>query len=180
MASDVNLELRPLPSTGITRRLRYYGPIRRPGRPGRLLAELRFGAHAAPPSGFPVLHRISVGTHAIATTPAGTIGCCRSSRPLVGSLPLFSGGSAPALTLSRPARRSLTLRPACSLGRPATLFLKYFDVGRYLPPSLRVLPAGATSCRVGFSPTEDSCLFTAYAKLEVSSGSRGQHDRGHP
>ena len=32
-------------------------------------------------------------------------------------LPHFSGGSAPALPVSRPARRSLAFRPACSLNR---------------------------------------------------------------
>jgi len=30
------------------------------------------------------------------------------------------------------------------------------------PPPLRLLPAGATSCRVGFAPTENRRLFTAH------------------
>ena len=37
--------------------------------------------------------------------------------PSVFGLPHFSGGSAPALPVSRPARRSLAFRPACSLNR---------------------------------------------------------------
>ena len=38
-----------------------------------------------------------------------------------GGLPRNSGGSAPASPFSRPAQRSLALRPACSLSRLATL-----------------------------------------------------------
>ena len=38
--------------------------------------------------------------------------------PVAGSLPREFGGAASALTVSRPARRSLALRPAHSLSRP--------------------------------------------------------------
>ena len=57
--------------------------------------------------------------HADAITPAETARCsCRfASRSAIG-LPLNSGGSASASTFSRPARRSLTFRPAWSLNRP--------------------------------------------------------------
>ena len=44
-----------------------------------------------------------------------------SSQP-VGGLPLFPGGSTSALTVSRPARRSLAFRPAWSLSRPRRPF----------------------------------------------------------
>ena len=40
----------------------------------------------------------------------------------VFGLPHFSGGSAPASPVSRPARRSLAFRPACSLSRPRRPF----------------------------------------------------------
>ena len=39
--SCVDLELRPLPSTGVTRLRRYYGPLRHPRRPGLSLAGVR-------------------------------------------------------------------------------------------------------------------------------------------
>ena len=42
--------------------------------------------------------------------------------PVAGSLPRDSGGSASALDVSRPARRSLALRPACLLNRPRRPF----------------------------------------------------------
>jgi hypothetical protein len=57
--SDVDLELKPLPSTGITRLQRYYEPLRHPGKPGLYLAVVRLDLR--PParasrvaSGFPL------------------------------------------------------------------------------------------------------------------------------
>ena len=44
-------ELRPLPSTGITRLPRYYGPLRHPRRPGLSLASVRLTVIARPPPG---------------------------------------------------------------------------------------------------------------------------------
>ncbi len=60
-----------------------------------------------PPIGLPVLLRLPSSMHAGTPTPAETVRCiCRfSSRSVVG-LPLISGGSAPALPVSRPARCS--------------------------------------------------------------------------
>ena len=50
--------------------------------------------------------------------PGGSKGVPASlASPSVFGLPHFSGGSAPALPVSRPARRSLAFRPACSLSR---------------------------------------------------------------
>jgi len=55
--------------------------------------------------------------------PGGNRPVCPSlsSRPADG-LPLFTGGSAPASCVSRPARRSLAFRPAWSLSRPRRPF----------------------------------------------------------
>src|ERR1700704_4271089 len=46
------LEVRPLPSAGVTRLQRYYGPLRLPKRPGLSLAGVRL-AHAATAWGLP-------------------------------------------------------------------------------------------------------------------------------
>ena len=55
--------------------------------------------------------------------PGGSKGVPASlASPSVFGLPHFSGGSAPALPVSRPARRSLAFRPACSLNRPKRPF----------------------------------------------------------
>src|SRR5947208_1119461 len=50
--------------------------------------------------------------------PGGSSGCSYRLLPRSCSLPQMAGGSASALSLSRPARASQTLRPAGSLSRP--------------------------------------------------------------
>ena len=56
-----------------------------------------------------------------------------SSR-VVGGLPLGFGGSAPALGISGPARRSLTFRPAWSLNRPRRPF--YLSASNHVVASM--------------------------------------------
>src|SRR4029077_12639842 len=50
--------------------------------------------------------------------PGGSSGCACRLLPRSCSLPQMAGGSASALSLSRPAQASLTLRPIGSLSRP--------------------------------------------------------------
>src|SRR5437899_2448067 len=50
--------------------------------------------------------------------PGGSSGCSCRLLPRSCSLPQMAGGSASALSLSRPAQASLTLPPAGSLSRP--------------------------------------------------------------
>ena len=50
--------------------------------------------------------------------PGGSSGCSCRSLPRSRGLPQMAGGSASALTLSRPARASHALRPVGSLSRP--------------------------------------------------------------
>jgi hypothetical protein len=50
--------------------------------------------------------------------PGGSNGCACRLLPRSCSLPQMAGGSASALSLSRPAQASLALRPAGSLSRP--------------------------------------------------------------
>ena len=88
------------------------------------------------------------------TTPADSPERCRSSDPRDGGLPHFSGGSASALPVSGPARRSLAFRPADSPSRPRRPSTPKASTDSLPPPPLRLLPAGATSCRVGIAPTE--------------------------
>ncbi len=65
--------------------------------------------------------------HAVANTPAGRMEFVRSYDFIRFGLPRNRGGSAPALTVSRPAQRSLTLRPARSPSRLATLYTRGFS-----------------------------------------------------
>jgi len=98
-------------------------------------------------------------THAIATTPAGPVETCRSCRSTSGGLPRRSGRSAPALRVSRSARRSLTLWSACWLTPQGSLFRECFSPIRYLLEPLQVLPVGATSYRTGFAPARNDMPF---------------------
>src|SRR5258708_4696078 len=65
--------------------------------------------------------------HAVANTPAGLMEFIRSYDSISFGLPTNRGGSAPALSVSGPAQRSLTLRPARSPSRLATLCTRGFS-----------------------------------------------------
>jgi hypothetical protein len=68
-------------------------------------------------SGSPPITRTTFPT-CRAPYPGGSRGCLCRLLPHGCSLPQMAGGSASALSLSRPARASLTLRPVGSLNRP--------------------------------------------------------------
>ena len=81
--------------------------------------------------------------HAVATTPAGSMELIRSDCSIVVGLPHITAGSAPALSVSRPAQRSLALQPTDSpsrLMRPST---PEAPAALLPPPPLRLLPGGA-------------------------------------
>jgi len=71
-------------------------------------------------------------------------------------------GSAPTSNVSRPARRSLALRPACSRSCPRQPFPSKASAVSLPPLPLRLLPATATRCRVGIAPTENVSLLTTH------------------
>ena len=79
---------------------------------------------ATPPTGLPVLLPSPSSMRAAANTPAEPAGARVARFPADGSLPLNRAGSASALHVSRPARRSLALRPAWSLNRPRRPFCR--------------------------------------------------------
>ena len=127
-ASGVGLELRPLPSTGVVRLRRYYGPLRRPRRPGLSLAGVRLTVTRCRRWGFPCC----VGSPCVcmpSPLPRWDRWLRRSFVwPSDSGLPRNSGGSAPTSPFSRPARRSLAFWPAHWPSRPEeTLFTRGFD-----------------------------------------------------
>jgi len=65
--------------------------------------------------------------HAVAITPAGSMELVRSSVSIASGLPRVTVRSAPAIVFSGPAQRSLTLRPARSRSRQATLYTESSD-----------------------------------------------------
>ena len=102
-------------------------------------------------------------THAAVNTPAEPIGARVARFPIAASLPRNNGGSASALPVSRPARRSLALRPACSLNRPRRPFFIGVLQPNSLPPCTAPTASGwSDSCRAGFSPAEIQRLSTAH------------------
>jgi hypothetical protein len=109
----VCLELRSLPSTGVTRLPRYYGPLRHPRAPSLSLTGFRLviADHAL---GLPVLRALSLCTCRRQYPGVATWRTLRSTRPAVSAFPDMAVGSAYTSSFSRLARRSLALRPAHS------------------------------------------------------------------
>ncbi len=159
----VCLELRPLPSTGVTRLQRCYEPLRHPRAPGLSLAGVRLviSGHAL---GLPVLRALSLCTCCRHYPGAAAGRTLRSSRPPVSAFPEPTIGSACTSSFSRLARRSLTLRPAHSHGHQIRdRYPKASDISS--PPCLlRLLPAGAVAGRV-LHPLEKRRLVTAHVDI---------------
>src|SRR6266699_1120813 len=126
VAPCVRLQLRPLPSPGVTRLHRYYEPLRHPSRPGLSLTSCQL-IHTAITAGTSRVASGPLCLHAVANTPAGLMEFIRSYDSISFGLPTNRGGSAPALVFSRPAQRSRTLRPACLPSRLATLCTRGFS-----------------------------------------------------
>jgi hypothetical protein len=81
-------ELRPLPSTSVTRLQRYYEPLRHPRAPGLSLTGFRLVFALATPWGFPCCVRFPC-VHAVATTPAQRLGVSLLTHPSRISLPRY-------------------------------------------------------------------------------------------
>ena len=109
----VCLELRPLPSTGVTRLPRYCEPLRHPRASGLSLAGVRLVIpdHTL---GLPVLRASSLCTCRRHYPGAASGRLASLIHPAVPAFPERVVGSACASSFSRLAQRSLALRPAHS------------------------------------------------------------------
>ena len=166
VVSCVSFQLRPLPSIGVTRLLRYYEPLRHPKRPGLSLTSCQFNRS---PLGLPVLRLIPFACMPSPIPRQVRWKLIRSYDPIVFGLPSIHGGSAPASPVSGPAQRSQMLRPARSPSRqrdPLHQRLRRFHYFHRRSDCYRV---ERSSSRVGFSPTVDQRLFTAHAKVRLTS-----------
>ena len=163
----VSPEPRPLPSTGITRLQRYYGPLRHPKAPGPSLAGVRLAIvdHAV---GLPVLRALPLCT-------------CRRHYPgavtgrFVCSLPQSCQPS-PQWQAGRPARRLfrglLGVHSRCGLHtRAATVIRGSHSKGfnRFVNSTVAPVASGWSYRRVGLSPTGKRRLITAHATLSHST-----------
>ena len=144
LPSCAALELRLLPSAGITQLLRYYEPLRHPAGPS--WSSRIPGWRVRATDGLPVLLLSPSCTHAAANTPADrSVPASLASRPL-SAFPVVNGGSASALPVSE-ACSAFTRVAACVLAESPTgdpSSSECFSAVRYLPAPLRLLPAGAT------------------------------------
>ena len=167
-SSRIPPHLRPLPSAGITRLPRYYGPLRRPAGPacpsrgsGWRVPRHRQGfpcCHHPPlPCVPPPLPRRSQPVR-VARFPAG------------GSLPRYSGGSASAMPVSRPARRSLRVA-AHMVAKPpkAARSIEVLQPKSLPPPAAPIATGWSDSCRAGFAPAEGQRLSTAHRISRASA-----------
>src|SRR5256884_7808224 len=80
----------------------------------------------------------------------------------------MAGGSASALSLSRPAQALLTLRPAGSLSHPKVTFVTRLQPVRLPAQAARQLPDQSTTLRVDSSSTDDSRLRGALPIADVA------------
>jgi len=151
---NVCLEPRPLPSTGITRRQRYYGPIRHPAQPGLSLAGVRLEVTPFHRAGFPVLRKISLCMHAVATTPAEPQGVFarqplrRRPSPIYRRVGFRIYGFRGLLSVH--SRYGLHARRVTKV----TFYTRGFS--SFVASTTAPIATGwSDSCRVGFAPTRD-------------------------
>src|SRR5262245_34933564 len=106
--------------------------------------------------------------------PGGSSGCVCRLLPRSRGLPQMAGGSASALSLSRPAQASLMLRPAGSLSRPEATFVTRLQPMRLPAQAARQLPDQSTTPRVDSSSTDDSRLRGALPGSDICAAAKKQ------
>jgi hypothetical protein len=156
------LEVRPLPSAGVTRHRRYYGPVRLPQRPGLALAGCRLAGRPATVGDLPCCGRSPVPTcrrhyPGGIVSEGGSLACDSRQRPSpspcrVGShIRCFEACSA------------FTRVTACLLAGPPMVTLSSGGFGGVVTSAAAPLATGwSDSCRVGLTPTQERHLSTAH------------------
>jgi hypothetical protein len=178
VTSDADLEPRPLPSTGITRLRRYYGPLRHPKRPGLSLAGVRLRGTPPHRMGFPCCVR-SPCTGMLSSIPRWPAGSDRSWDGLFQPFPCSPAATAfPKQGLGR--RTHWTFRGLLNVhlryGLPARCIAKRYiclegsDGFVSSPRRFDSYRLERTSCRVGVTPTEDQHLLHGARRVEMWRG----------
>ena len=158
-------EVRALCSAGITRSQRSYDPVRLPTwpPPGSDVEAATLAHDGSPPitrATFPTCRAHYPG------------GCMCRLLPRSYSLPQMAGGSASALSLSRPAQASLTLRPAGLLSRPKATFVTRLQPCQLPGRAARQLPDQSTTLWVESSSTDDSRLRGALPTADLCTAAK--------
>ena len=162
----VRLELRPLPSTGVTRLQRYCEPLRHPRASGLSVTGVRLVVpdHAL---GLPVLRALSLCTCCRHYPGAATGGTASLIRPALSAFPERVVGSACASAFSRLARRSLALRPAHPHCHQIVARLPE-GFSHFVTSIAAPVASGWSVRRVGFAPTGKRRLITAHTRCCLS------------
>src|SRR5437660_407726 len=156
----VCLELRSLPSTGVTRLQRYYEPLRHPKAPGLSLTGFRLvlADHAL---GLPVFRALSLCT-------------CRRHYPGAASERITSLISSRRVSLPRKGRRvdlrivlfedcsAFTRVTACTLALSPIRDTLIEGFSHFVTSMTAPIASGWRGCRVGFAPTGKRRLVTAH------------------
>src|SRR5882757_2295231 len=153
----VCLELRSLPSTGVTRLQRYYEPLRHPRAPSLSLAGFRLviADHAM---GLPVCTRCRHYPGAAAGRTLRSASPSRISRPRKGCrvglrIVLFEDCSA------------FTRVTACTLALSPIRDTLIEGFSHFVASMTAPIASGWSGCRVGFAPTGKRRLVTAHTQL---------------
>jgi len=115
--------------------------------------------------GLPVLRLIPSFVHAAANTPARPMELIARTSSIDVGLPRRVGGSALALSVSRPARRLLRLQPVRSQSRWYDPLHRRLQRLRYLHRCFDCYRVERSSSRTGFAPVVDQRLFTTHHSI---------------
>ena len=154
VASCVRLQLKPLPSTGVTRLLRYYEPLRHPSPPGRSLTSCQL-IRTAITAG---TSRVAYGPlclHAVANTPAGRMEFIRSYSS-ISLRPSPKPGRVGSCISLFEACSAFTHVTACTLAKsPSDSLHQRLQQSRWLHCCSDCYRVERTSSRAGLSPAMD-------------------------
>ena len=157
-----------LPSIGVTRLRRYYGPIRHLEGPAPYLAIPPLaGALTQPPNKASRVALISPVPACCHHYPGGTVECiCRSPSSTTAAFPECRAGRLPHHNFRGLLGVHCALRPAGSLSSRGALLTECFN----RPPVDRSAATGWNDpCRAGIAPAEKWRLCTAHLQLLVRS-----------
>ena len=159
----VCLELRSLPSTGVTRLQRYYEPLRHPRAPGLSLAGVRLviADHAL---GLPVFRALSLCT-CRRHYPGAATGCLTSLiSPSRVSLPRKGCRVGLRIVLFEVCS-AFTHVAACTLALSPIRDTHSEGFSHFVTSMTAPVASGWSGCRVGLAPTGKRRLFTAHTQL---------------
>src|SRR5215467_12750633 len=167
----VCLELRPLPSTGVTQLQRYYEPLRQPQGARPVPHGLPVGRCSDHAMGLPVLRTLSLCTCCRHYPGAASGRMIFARNPAVSAFPERVVGWACASSFSRLARRSLALRPAQLALSPIRDTLSE-GFSQFVTSLAAPAASDWSDCRVGLHPLESAALSRRIPKADIELSCR--------